>query len=153
MKILSAIGIDMETDNGAVEVHPSAILQWIPMAGNKKHDVYFGTDATEVANADINTVGIYQGRQDVAEITFDPYGVDWMDWSATYYWRIDEVIEGTPDTIYLGVVWSFTTIVPVCSTPPIGDTNGDCLVTLEEVVDIAESWLSCGLEPVESCPL
>ncbi len=138
--------------NGAVEVHPNAVLQWTGLTG-LKHDVYFGTDATEVANADITTAGIYQGRQDVAATSFDPYGTVWMDWSTTYYWRIDEVDEATePDTINAGHVWSFKTIVPQCPTPPIGDVNNDCLVTIEDLAELAADWYTCALVPQESCP-
>jgi hypothetical protein len=138
--------------NGADEVHPNAVLHWSGLTG-QKHDVYFGTDATEVANADVTDVtGIYQGRQDAGATNFDPYGTGWMDWSSTYYWRIDEVIEGSPDTISTGLVWSFTTIVPQCPTPPIGDVNNDCLVTLEDLAELAADWYTCALVPQEACP-
>jgi len=148
----AARAINPNPANGAVEVHPNAILHWSGLTG-LKHDVYFGTDAAAVANADINTAGIYQGRQDVAATSFDPYGTVWMDWSTTYYWRIDEVDEATePDTINAGYVWSFTTIVPTCPVPPIGDVNNDCLVTLEDLAELAADWYTCGRVPVESCP-
>jgi hypothetical protein len=138
--------------NDAIEVDPNAILAWQGLEGYK-HDVYFGTDETAVANADVTDVsGIYQGRQDVTEITFDPYGLTDMDWATTYYWRIDEVVEGTPDTILLGDVWSFTTVVPQCPTPLRGDTNNDCVTDLQDLANMAASWLSCALVPEESCP-
>jgi len=70
--------------NGAVEVHPSAILQWRGLT-DQKHDVYFGTEENEVAYANVSNVGIYQGRQDPDATSFDPYGTVWMDWSTTYY--------------------------------------------------------------------
>lgn len=137
--------------NGAVEVDPNAILEWQGLPGYQ-HDVYFGTDAAAVASADVTTAGIYQGRQDEAAMTFDPYGLTDMDWAATYYWRIDEVIPGTPDTILAGDVWSFTIIVPQCPTPLRGDTNDDCITDMQDLVNIAQSWLTCSLVPAESCP-
>jgi beta propeller repeat protein len=41
--------------------------------------------------------------------------------------------------------------VSACTTPPAGDTNGDCRVDLEDFLKTTESWLSCGLEYVEAC--
>lgn len=138
--------------DAAIEVHPSAILEWDGLVGYKQ-DVYFGTDSAEVAAADINTVGIYQGRQDAAVTTFDPYDADWMEWSTSYYWRIDEVDESTdPDTIIPGPVWSFRTIVPVCAIPIPIDVNGNCTVDLAEFAALAEMWLECYWIPEEFCP-
>ncbi len=138
--------------NGAIEVDPNAILEWQGLVGYQ-HDVYFGTDAEAVANADINDLtGIYLGRQAEEAVTFDPYGLTDMDWGTTYYWRIDEVIPGTPDTILVGDVWSFTIIVPQCPTPLRGDTNDDCINDMQDLVNIAQSWLTCSLVPAESCP-
>jgi hypothetical protein len=47
---------------------------------------------------------IYQGRQ--AETGFAPAK---LEWSKTYYWRIDEVNDLNPDSPWKGSVWSFTT--------------------------------------------
>ena len=139
-------------EDEAIEVEPNSVLQWDGLAG-LKHDVYFGTDANSVTNADINTAGIYQGRQDVSETTFDPYGLADMDWSTTYCWRIDEVDESTtPDTITEGNIWSFTTIVPQCPVPPVGDTNNDCIVDMQDIVNIAKSWVDCAIVPEDACP-
>lgn len=139
----------------AIAVNPTVTLSWSGLVGGYKHDVYFGTDSDDVLNATITNdpSGVYQGRQDVAATTFDPFGASPMAWSTTYYWRIDEVDESTnPDTIIPGFVWSFTTIVPQCTTPPMGDTNNDCVITLEDLANWAADWLKCGLTPVEACP-
>jgi len=50
--------------------------------------VYFADDAEAVANATPADVGIYRGQQALDATTFDPGP---LEWSKTYYWRIDEV--------------------------------------------------------------
>ncbi len=61
------------------------------------HDVYFGTDSTPDA-------GEFQVNQ--TGTTFDP---GTLDYSTTYYWRVDEINdEGST----AGPVWSFTTETP-----------------------------------------
>jgi TolB protein len=42
-------------------------------------------------------------------------------------------------------------IVPVCTNRPTMDFNGDCKVNLADLALFTEQWLSCGLEPQESC--
>jgi beta propeller repeat protein len=43
--------------------------------------------------------------------------------------------------------------VPVakCANPPSGDINGDCKTDLADLLQITESWLVCGLEPITAC--
>jgi hypothetical protein len=66
------------------------------------HDVYFGTDANSVENADTGTAGIYRGQRPAGSPSyFIPEG---LSLGETYYWRIDEV--GASQT-YPGKVWSF----------------------------------------------
>ena len=95
-----------EPAQGAVEVRQTSILRWT--AGDKavSHDVYFGTDANTVANANPTTKDIYRGRQALDAATFDP---GTLAWNKTYYWRIDEVNEAAADSPWKGSVWSFTT--------------------------------------------
>jgi len=80
--------------NGAASVSINADLSWTAGSGATSHDVYFGTDSTPDS-------GEFQGNQ--AGTTFDP---GTLEYSTTYYWRIDEVGAGGTTT---GVVWSFTT--------------------------------------------
>jgi hypothetical protein len=42
-------------------------------------------------------------------------------------------------------------IIPVCQTRPTMDFNNDCKVNLADFVLFTEQWLSCGLDPQESC--
>jgi hypothetical protein len=131
----------------ATDVDPTQVLSWSAGFAGVSYDVYFGTDETAVANGDIS---VSQGNQ--SETTFDPFGFDPMDWSTTYYWRIDEVEIANPSNIVTGDVWEFTTIVPVCDPPLIGDNNNDCVVNLEDVAALASSWLQCNWVPQEACP-
>jgi hypothetical protein len=81
-------------------------LSWRSGYQAAQHDVYFGTDAEAVAAADTTTAGIYRGRQELDDTTFDP-GV--LDWGTTFHWRIDEVNAAESDSPWPGHVWSFTT--------------------------------------------
>lgn len=93
-------------NNHAENVMQTPILSW---AGGDKvgqHDVYFGTDAQAVANADTTTADIYRGRQDVNERVFHPGP---LAWNQTYYWRVDEVNELEAESPWTGSVWQFTT--------------------------------------------
>jgi hypothetical protein len=91
-----ALGVPVYTDLG-----------WTAGTGSEKHDVYFGTDATAVANATTSSSEYMAPRQDpnvFANGSLSPA----PELATTYYWRIDEVNE-TGGTIIDGDVWSFTT--------------------------------------------
>jgi hypothetical protein len=90
--------------NGAVDVGHTPQLIWNVGQNADQHDVYFGTDADVVAAADTSSAGVYQDQQD--ETSFAPAT---LEWNTTYYWRIDEVNDLSPDSPWKGPVWSFTT--------------------------------------------
>jgi hypothetical protein len=94
--------------NGATDVDRLAIIEWAK--GNKavQHDVYFGTDYNDVAQANVTTSGIYRGRQDLDNTQYTPSEAP-LDWNTTYYWRVDEVNDADPNSPWIGKVWSFTT--------------------------------------------
>jgi hypothetical protein len=94
--------------NGAVNVKHSPKLRWNPGEKAANHDVYFGSDADDVANADTTTVGIYRGRQDLDATSYAPTEVP-LEWNTTYYWRVDEVNDLDTQSPWKGSVWSFTT--------------------------------------------
>ena len=79
-------------------------LSWSPGDLASQHDVYFGTDADAVKNADASdTTGVYRGSQ--SSTSFTP--AEPIEWGAgPYYWRIDEI--NTDGTISKGRIWSFT---------------------------------------------
>jgi hypothetical protein len=83
----------------------NAVLQWLAGEEATDHDVYFGDDATAVADADTSTAGIYQGRQKADKTTFDPGN---LEWGQTFYWRVDEINSGNAESPWKGSVWSFT---------------------------------------------
>jgi len=77
-------------------------LSWSAGEKASEHDVYFGTDADAVDNADTTTPETYRGRQAATNYT-PPEGVEWG--GGPYYWRIDEF--NTDGTISRGRIWSF----------------------------------------------
>ncbi len=97
---------DPQPADGAVDVPQMPALQWATGVRAVRHDVYFGDDAEAVANADLGTAGVYQGRQPIDAVTYLPAE---LAWNKTYYWRIDEVNEAHPESPWKGAVWSFTT--------------------------------------------
>lgn len=93
-----------EPANGATGVKQTPFLCWSPADKAVLHDVYLGIDENAVADAHIATAGIYQGRQNTTS-----YAPGELQWGKTYYWRIDEVDNLNPQSVWKGDVWSFTT--------------------------------------------
>jgi len=84
-----------EPSDGATVVSVASELDWRPGRAATSHTVYFGTDANAVA----------AGAASSETVTDHGYAPA-LDFSTTYYWRVDEVGE---TTAYPGEVWSFTT--------------------------------------------
>jgi hypothetical protein len=91
--------------DGAVNVKPSVILGWDTGAVAASHAVYFGIDSDAVKNA-TTTSPEYKGPKALGEESYDPGE---LILNTTYYWRIDEVNDASPDSPWAGNVWSFTT--------------------------------------------
>jgi hypothetical protein len=90
--------------NGSTpDIHAALPLSWSPGDKAAQHDVYFGTDADAVADADTSTDGVYRGRLNVTSYT-PSEGIEWG--GGPNYWRVDEY--NTDDTISKGKIWSFT---------------------------------------------
>ncbi|HPY50871.1 MAG TPA: discoidin domain-containing protein [Sedimentisphaerales bacterium] len=92
--------------DGEIDVVRDGVLGWTAGSYAASHDVYFGTDAAAVSaasRADAMGVLASQGQSGTA---YDPAGL--LEFGQTYYWRVDEV-NATPDTIFAGPVWTFTT--------------------------------------------
>ena len=90
-------------DGSTPDVEHVSPLTWSPGDNAAQHDVYIGTEANSVEQADASdTTGIYRGRQDPNSYTL----TEDLQWSQTYYWRIDEL--SNTGTINKGKVWSFT---------------------------------------------
>ena len=84
--------------DGQNNVLISAELSWEGDTYADSYDVYFGTDSSPDAGELVS--------DNQPGTTFNPPGN--MDFETIYYWRINEVIGGTPQT---GNVWSFTTVL------------------------------------------
>jgi hypothetical protein len=91
--------------NGAVDVKPTVILNWIAGAVAASHEVYFGSDADAVRNATKSSPE-YKGSKALGDENYSP---GQLLLATTYYWRIDEVNSINPDSPWAGNVWSFTT--------------------------------------------
>ncbi len=92
--------------NGEEDVPLDAVLTWRPGALAEAHDVYFGTEFSDVNDASRVTPLDVLASQDQDTSSFTP--AEGLEFGKTYYWRIDEVV-GTPyNTIVKGHVWSFT---------------------------------------------
>jgi len=85
------------------DIHDVLPLSWSPGDQAVQHNVYFGTDADAVADADTSTGEVYRGRQSTTTYT-PPEGVEWG--GGPYYWRIDEY--NTDGTTSKGKAWNFT---------------------------------------------
>ncbi|MHC4206316.1 MAG: DUF1349 domain-containing protein, partial [Planctomycetota bacterium] len=64
-----------------------------------QHDVYFSDDLQAVA----------EGTAPVERVTETSYGPVALDLDTTYFWRVDEVNEAEPITMWPGYIWHFTT--------------------------------------------
>ncbi len=81
-------------------VAPDTQLSWTAGCLADSHDVYLGTNLSDVNNA-VTTSDEY--KDNTIEATYDP-GI--LDNYTTYFWRIDEVSDGNR---IKGDVWVFTT--------------------------------------------
>jgi len=95
-----------DPENGAEDLtYNEEVLSWEPGGDNVvSHDVYLGTAFADVNNADRNNpLGVLVSQGQDAN-SYDP-GV--LDFGATYYWRVDEVLDPAGGTITKGDIWSF----------------------------------------------
>jgi hypothetical protein len=91
--------------NGVVDVTQTPIITWVPGVFAASHQVYFGSDAEAVKNADTSSPE-YKGTGDLGSESYEP---GQLEWNTTYYWRIDEVNNTNADSPWTGILWSFTT--------------------------------------------
>ncbi len=91
---------------GAADVPQALVLRWEAGTEAAQHDVYFGDSAEAVASATPDSADVYQGRQGLDELSFDPGS---LQWNKTYYWRVDEINSAQAGSPWTGRVWDFTT--------------------------------------------
>jgi hypothetical protein len=96
---------DPQPEKGAVGITQTPTLTWSPGVFGASHQIYFGTDAQAVKNADAASPQ-YKGSGDRGSESFDP---GQLEWNTSYYWRIDEVNDANPNSPWTGPLWSFTT--------------------------------------------
>ena len=89
--------------DAATDLPRETALGWSAGEEAVAHDVYLGTDFTDVNDADRGNPLLVNEAQ--ADTTYDPPGR--LEFGTTYYWRIDEV--QADGTTVKGAVWSFTT--------------------------------------------
>jgi len=139
---------------GSSNVPSATVLSWNPGDGAILQDIYFGTDAAAVADANTtDTTGIYQGRQ--PETTFAPD----LASDTTYYWRVDQM---SAAGLVAGPVWSFSTARSIPAGANLGAATSDVpgfeiytvkaqteINNFAEMNEILDTGLMEGLPPVE----
>jgi len=100
--------------DGATLVDPNVVLAWSRGFNAKAmngHDVYLGTNATAVANANTSSPEFKANR------SASNYPAGLLEYDRVYYWRIDE--RNTDTSVTPGDVWSLKTqpFIPVADDP------------------------------------
>jgi hypothetical protein len=88
-----------------VDITQSPVLTWVPGVFAASSEVYFGSDAEAVKNADTSSPE-FKGTRNLGSESYDAGS---LEWNTTYYWRIDEVNNANTDSPWKGNIWSFTT--------------------------------------------
>ncbi|MBM4029602.1 MAG: hypothetical protein FJ280_30015, partial [Planctomycetes bacterium] len=92
----------------AADVPRDVILSWTAPKFAKACDVYFGASAEDVRDATRDDPrGVLVSKAQTAS-TFD--FAEPLEFSRTYYWRVDFVVPGPTPTIYPGPVLDFKTV-------------------------------------------
>jgi len=138
------------------DVARDVILDWESGVFSVGHDVYFGTVWADVNEASTgNSLGVLLG-QGLADSSID---VGRLEFSQTYFWRVDEV-NGAPDfTVFKGDIWSFTTepfstpitAITATASSSFGASvaentiNGSGLVDDLHGISAPDMWISTGI--------
>lgn len=86
----------------------------------------------------------YVGQETWRDPTNNNYGIDALiDDIRLYNYALS-------DADILKLYADVTGLVP-CENPPAGDTNGDCKVDMDDLANVAASWLSCNAPTPELC--
>ncbi|MCX7704031.1 MAG: hypothetical protein N2234_08070, partial [Planctomycetota bacterium] len=88
---------------GATDVPVTTNISWNTAARALSYDVYFGKNATQVANANTSS-SCYLGNVPINFI--DPVVGGNLDYNTTYYWRVDS---RNSKGVTKGALWGFTT--------------------------------------------
>ncbi len=149
-------------DDEETDVLRETSLNWTPGKFADTHNVYFGTDFNDVNDADTSSPLLVSLAQDA-----NNYNIDYrLEFSQTYFWRVDEVNAPPDNTVFKGKTWSFTAepfvyqienITATASssqnatTGPENTINGSGLNDNDQhSTDLAAMWLSSGDGPQPS---
>ena len=88
-----------------MDVSQTPVLTWSPGANAASYQLYFGSDPEAVKKADTSSPE-YQASGNLGSESFEP---GQLEWSTTYYWRVDEANNTNSDSPWTGPLWSFTT--------------------------------------------
>ncbi|MCP4609634.1 MAG: LamG domain-containing protein [Planctomycetes bacterium] len=86
-----------EPANAAVDVSQTPVLTWSPGVFAASYEVYFGADEASLE---------LKGSGNLGSESYEP---GQLEWSTTYYWRIDEANNANADSPWTGPLWNFTT--------------------------------------------
>jgi hypothetical protein len=89
----------------ATDVLRDVVMTWVPPFACK-HNVYFGTNFSDVNSATISSPLCVSKNQDANSYDPTPTG-GLLEFGKTYYWRVDEV-NTTENKTYQGDTWTFT---------------------------------------------
>ncbi|MGD8786092.1 MAG: LamG domain-containing protein [Phycisphaerales bacterium] len=94
---------DPNPADSATNVPIDTTLTFTPGSSAEQHIVYFGTN---IADVDENAVPVSNPTQPQDTNSFHPTG---LEFSKTYYWRIDEVNDTDANSPWTGNIWKFKT--------------------------------------------
>ncbi|MHC4533095.1 MAG: LamG domain-containing protein [Planctomycetota bacterium] len=103
-------------------------LTWKPGPSAVTHDVYLGDNFDDVNNGAEST---FIGNQaaTLMVVGFPGFAIpDGLIPGTTYYWRVDEVNDADPNSLWKGKVWSFS-IAPKTAYEPIPANSAESVET------------------------
>ncbi|MDH7600473.1 MAG: discoidin domain-containing protein, partial [Sedimentisphaerales bacterium] len=88
--------------DGASGVALDGVLSWRIGREVAEHHVYLGMDKDQVGSASTPLKVLNRSRMGLGDLG--------LQYATTYYWRVDEVNQAASTPIWVGPVWSFSTI-------------------------------------------
>ncbi len=95
---------------GAMTETGQVTLQWNPGELAVSHNVYLGDDEEAVTNATPEDADLFLGSVTANKVQVGGAGTTYpagLTPGKTYYWRVDAINDGEPDSPWKGQVWSF----------------------------------------------
>jgi hypothetical protein len=146
---LAGAAVCISPGNGEIDVPVTTILEWDapPTFTPLYYDLYFGDDANALSPHYFGNVPEFEKEN---RTTWDPEGD--LEFSTTYYWRVDSYEPNDTGEIYhLGRVWRFTTMPeevvivtePRSATVPTGGT-AEFSVEATSPTTITYEWYKVG---------